>query len=162
MKFERFTFEGNVLDTVDKYDEYKVSISDNKELRDRFDTAVKLYVYDSIEQIAACRKANPNESPFALGDDNDWDFSDYLYNILDDSEFIYEEEFDAETTEYDLEDGWANIFKIFRHPTTGQLYGLPTTYSPWNGWDWCVDDFFYATQEQKTITTYHLEFGGEE
>lgn len=162
MKFERFAFEGNTLDTVDKFDDYATSLWDDNEKRDCFKKAVKNYIYDCIELIAAARKSHPNESPFSLGEDNDWEFSDYLYNLMDYTDFIYDEEFDRETCEYDLEDGWETAYKIFRNPTNAKLYGLPITYSPWHGNDWSVDDFFYAYAESKVVQTYKLDFGKEE
>lgn len=161
MKFERFAFEGNTLDTADKFDDYATSLLDDNEKRDCFKKAIKNYIYDCIELIAAAHKSHPNESPFSLGEDNDWEFSDYLYNLMDYTDFIYDEEFDRETCEYDLEDGWETAYKIFRNPNNAKLYGLSITYSPWNGNDWSVDDFFYAYAESKVVQTYKLDFGEE-
>ena len=162
MKFERFTFEGNALDTTDKFDDYAVSICDEVEKRKRFKKAVINYIYDCIELIAAFHKEHPNGSPFSLEEDGGWEFSEYLYNLMDYTDFIYNEEFDRETYNYDLEDGWETAYKIFRNPANAKLYGLPITYSPRGGHDWSVNDFFYAHAETKVIQTYKLGFEGEE
>lgn len=159
MKIDYFTYDNVILDSSDIISEYYVKISDDEAEGNKFLTALNLYIYDCIEKIAAFHKAHPHEDIFPYNEEESCNFPDYLYEIIDYTEFIYEEEFDREVTEYDLEDCYENAIKIFKHPITGQLYALPLIYSYHAGNDWSVTDFYYASPVEKTIISYNIDCG---
>lgn len=159
MKIDYFIYDDVTLDSSEMISEYYVKISDDEAAENKFLTALNLYIYDCIEKIAAFHKDHPHEDIFPYDEEGSCDFSDYFYEILDYTEFIYEEEFDREVTKYDLEDCYENAIKIFKHPITGQLYALPLIYSYHAGNDWSVNDFYYATPVEKTIISYNVDYG---
>ena len=149
-----FTYEGKEFTELDQVEEYSNSFYDGygndgfdhdaaSESASKFYDCVRNHIFKLLHKLTL--ETNPNSDAYEKLKDEIVD----LGTIID----FFCDCYDCETTEYDLEDGWANRINYFRDEDDKTImYAMAYTESPYYGIE---DPRFYAVKEvQKVVTAY--------
>lgn len=136
----------------------------------------------SIEEVKAFQKSG--NYPFGVGDDEQefvdawdayiWDFivwtaennkkknkeecpydTDFIREMIEGGDFLYNPD-DEVVDEHDIYKGWEYITRVFKHPVTGKLYGIPIQRGSWGENDYYVNEFYELKVIQKVIDCYEF------
>lgn len=119
--------------------------NDEQEFIDAWDA----YIWDFIVWTAENNKKkdeDKEECPYN---------SDFIHDMIDGSDFICNSD-DEVTDDFDIYKGWEYITRVFKHPVTGKLYGIPIQRGSWGENDYYVNEFYELKVTQKVIDCYEF------
>ena len=112
-----------------------------------FTDAWDAYIWDFIVWTAENnKKKDKEECPYD---------TDFIREMIEGGDFLYNPD-DEVTDEYDIYKGWEYITRVFKHPVTGKLYGIPIQRGSWGENDYYVNEFYELKVTQKVIDCYEF------
>lgn len=130
-----FVYDEKIFDNTDDVLRYDESL--DRDMSNKFYDAVYNYIWDFI------RSEHKNEYDL-----------DFIYELILEFDFLWEESIDTVLEEYDLEKGYSITTQILQDPKTKEYYALSVENSPYNNPDYEPNSFKKVVPYEVKITRY--------
>ena len=150
-----FTFKGRdgslvSMTSIDEIEDFQRSDNypfDEGDDEQAFADAWNSFIWEFIVWTAENnKKKDKEECPYD---------TDFIHDMINLSDFICNSD-DEVTDDFDIYKGWEYITRVFKHPVTGKLYGIPIERGSWGENEYNVDEFYELRVTQKVIDCYEF------
>lgn len=132
-----FVYDEKTFDNTDDVLRYAGSLDWN--MRSDFCDAIYDYIWDFIRSE---HKTEYN--------------ADFIYELILEYDFIWNESVDSILDEYNLEKGYSITTQIFQDPKTKEYYALSTENSPYDDPEYNVNNFKKVVPYEVKVTKYKV------
>lgn len=130
-----FVYDEKVFDNTDDVLRYDESL--DRDMSSKFCDAIYNYIWDFIRSE----------------DKVEYDL-DFIYELISEFDFLWNESIDSVLEEYDLEKSYSITTQIFQDPKTKEYYALSTENSPYGGPEYEVNNFKKVVPYEVKVTRY--------
>lgn len=88
--------------------------------------------------------------------------NEIIWTLLEYIDFIYDDCYDTQVDEYDIEKSWQQETRIYISPFTGKKYGLDGYWSPYEGFSEYEIDEIYEVKEKKVEVIKYVPINEED
>lgn len=132
-----------------------VELHDGAEIDDFYDAAVPEEKEEIRKQMEAFLWQYIEDSERGPSNEIIWTLLEYI-------EFIYDDCYDTQVNEYDIEKSWQQETRIYISPFTGKKYGLDGYWSPYEGFSEYEIDEIYEVKEKKVEVIKYVPINEED
>ena len=125
-----------------------VELHDGAEIDDFYDTAAPEEKEEIRRQMEAFLWQYIEDSERGPANEIIWTLLEYI-------EFIYDDCYDTQVNEFDIEKSWQHETRIYESPFTGKKYGLDGYWSPYEGFfEYAIDEMYEVKEKKVEVIKY--------